>query len=545
MGISIEQWRISIGSRTFKMSTESLQSSASSRWSPLPSTRIKYLIIVSLVSISLAIASALCSTKTIEASDSPAPWQVLMKSAHLQMWLLPTQYNPVVLCSFIPVSKISQHLLRPSCSTSKCTPWLLSPRSRQGLPGSIRTNSPTTGSDSLQYKEVSARVKNILQWPGRNPKYDHQQFLHSLFSMITNFQCKYTYGNRKARGIKIAHWNKGNSFLINKMTEVRSIVEQHHPHILGLSEANLLASQDKSLVQLEDYKMHICQTINNSSLATSRIVVYTHKELVVKLRSDLMCDTISSVWLEVGLPGQKRFLVCQTYREWQLVRQDGDMPSSTIPQQLSRWLLFLDQWERALATSMEVHCLGDMNLNHCNWTDSNLPCTNQSYKLRELITALFTRILPHGVTQLVSGPTRHFPGQVSTGLDHFYSNRPEKISNIQKHYWGGSDHMLITGIRHSKAVKNCPKYIRKRCYKHFDKNLFVDKVSQLSWLEVYLSEDVDEAVHLLSKNLTNVLDEMAPLRTIQIRKNYNPFISKETKELMKARDKLQQLASKN
>ena len=70
-------------------------------------------------------------------------------------------------------------------------------------------------------------------------------------------------------------------------------------------------------------------------------------------------------------------------------------------------------------------------------------------------------------------------------------------------------------------------------------------VRQLSWLEVYLSEDVDEAVHLLSKNLTNVLDEMAPLRTIQIRKNYNPFISKETKELMKARDKLQQLASKN
>ena len=187
--------------------------------------------------------------------------------------------------------------------------------------------------------------------------------------------------------------------------------------------------------------------------------------------------------------------------------------------------------------------MGDMNLNHCNWTDPNLPCTNQSYKLRELITALFTRILPHGVTQLVSGPTRHFPGQVSTGLDHFYSNRPEKISNIQKHYWGGSDHMLITGIRHSKAVKNCPKYIRKRCYKHFDKNLFVDKVSQLSWLEVYLSEDVDEAVHLLSKNLTNVLDEMAPLRTIQIRKNYNPFISKETKELMKARDKLQQVAS--
>ena len=361
--------------------------------------------------------------------------------------------------------------------------------------------------------------------------------------MITNFQSKYTYGNKKNAGIKIAHWNKGNSYIINKMTEIRLIVEQHKPHILGLSEANLLASQDKSLAYLADYNLHLCKTMTNLGLGTSRVVVYTHKDLVVKLREDLMSNDISSIWLEVGLPGHKKFLVCQAYREWQQVNQNGDKSSSTIPQQLARWLTFLSQWEAALATNMEVHCLGDMNLNHCNWTDTNLSSSNQSYKLRGLITALFSRIFPHGVTQLVSGPTRHAPGQVLTGLDHYYTNRTDKVSNIEKHYCGGSDHMLISGVRHSKSIRSSPKYIRKRCYKNFDSEVFVSRVQQLQWLDVYLCEDVDEAVHLLCSNLTNILDEMAPMRTIQIRTKYNQFISKETLEMMKNRDNLLKIAS--
>ena len=81
-------------------------------------------------------------------------------------------------------------------------------------------------------------------------------------------------------------------------------------------------------------------------------------------------------------------------------------------------------------TGMEVHCVGDMNLNHCNWTQLNLSRSNQSYKPCELTAALFNKIIPHGVSQHVSGPTRHFPGQISTGLDHYYTNRPDKLTAV-------------------------------------------------------------------------------------------------------------------
>ena len=367
-------------------------------------------------------------------------------------------------------------------------------------------------------------------------------FASSSFSMVTNFQAKYTNGNRKSHGIKISAWNKGGGYLQNKMPEIKNIVSGLHPHILGISEANLKHDQDQNLVQLENYILHTCSTITNPNIHTSRVVVYTHTSLVVKLRPDLMSDSCSSVWMEVGLPRCKKFIVGQTYREWQLLNQK-DKSSLSLSEQLNRWTVFLGQWEKALDTGLEVHVLGDMNINHCNWTDQSLPKTNQSNRLRSLIDALFSRILPHGVSQLVTGPTRHFPGQKSTGLDHYYTNRPDKLSNVQTQHCGGSDHMLIFAIRYSRAVKSSPRYVRKRRYKNFDPDQFVAAVQQISWLELYLCGDVNLAVQLLSDKITCILDVMAPMRTIQVRTLYAPWLTKETIALMKERDQSQKIAA--
>ena len=124
-------------------------------------------------------------------------------------------------------------------------------------------------------------------------------------------------------------------------------------------------------------------------------------------------------------------------------------PLQTVEQQMARWAEFLDHWERALNTGLEVHTLGDMNLNHCNWTDESLPATNQTSRLRPLITALFSQIFPHGVTQCVTGPTRHWPNQPSSGLDHYFTNRPDKLSPVEKQFRGGSDHMFIFAVRYA------------------------------------------------------------------------------------------------
>ena len=102
-------------------------------------------------------------------------------------------------------------------------------------------------------------------------------------------------GNRGARGpgIKLIHWNKGSSFLHNKKNEIETIIAGHHPHVLGLSEANLKTDHDLALVQLTDYDLHLSPTSTNPELNISRVVAYIHKSLVVRRRNILEDKTIS------------------------------------------------------------------------------------------------------------------------------------------------------------------------------------------------------------------------------------------------------------
>ena len=71
-----------------------------------------------------------------------------------------------------------------------------------------------------------------------------------LSSRDRNFYAKMVNGNRGAKGsgLKLLHSNKGPAILQNKHTEMETIIAGHHPHVLGLSEANFKVSHDHSLV---------------------------------------------------------------------------------------------------------------------------------------------------------------------------------------------------------------------------------------------------------------------------------------------------------
>ena len=163
--------------------------------------------------------------------------------------------------------------------------------------------------------------------------------------------------------------------------------------------------------------------------------------------------------------------------------------------------------------------------------------------LRPLIDALFAQIFPHGVTQLVTVPTRMWSGQQESGLDHLYTNRPDKISEVYAEYTGGSDHKIIKITRYSKSIQKHVRYVRKRCYKEFDEEEFCKRVKELTWYDVYMCEDANQAANLLTAKLSKILDAMAPVRTVQCRKNYAPWLSPTTKALMKERDAAQRLAA--
>ena len=254
------------------------------------------------------------------------------------------------------------------------------------------------------------------------PRNNLQWFSTSFLGTNSNFYARYTYGNRSTKGIKLSHWNAGSAFLENKMNDIENVIGNHHPHLLGISEANFHKNHCLDNCKIEGYELITSKTLNNMNLQVSRVVVYKHTSLVAKVREDLMSDKFSSIWLEVGFPGRKRFLVCNLYRDWQYLGQ-SDHSSLEMSEQLARWINFLEQWELALDTGKECIVMGDFNIDFLNFYRTDLPSSCQAYRLQPLVDELFSRIIPHGVKQCVVGATRQGgAGQADSGLDHLWTN---------------------------------------------------------------------------------------------------------------------------
>ena len=317
------------------------------------------------------------------------------------------------------------------------------------------------------------------------------------------------------------------------MTQLELAVADNKPHLLGISEANFKIGHDKEDVQLEDYELFMSKTLGNDDLKISRVVCYMHTSIVGGLREDLMSDNFSSIWVEIGLPRKKKILVCQLYREWQYTGQ-ADRASLSIPAQLERWVIFVDQWERAINSGKEVIVMGDCNLDYLKFNDVG--------QLHPLVDILTNRIFPHGVQQCVREHTRSWPGQQDSCLDHIYTNTPDKLRKPEVKLMGSSDHKLVQVTRFSRSFKQNIRYCRKRSYKNFSEVDFHREVENISWWEVYASEDVDIAADIFTRKLTDILDRMAPVKKFQIRTKYAAWVSDLTKENLKVRDRAKEKA---
>ena len=66
---------------------------------------------------------------------------------------------------------------------------------------------------------------------------------------------------------------------------------------------------------------------------------------------------------------------------------------------------------------------------------------------------------------------------------------------------------------------------------------------------MYATNDVDTAVEILTEKLKFILNQHAPWIVFQLRKKFSPWLTEETKELMKQRDfwkaRAKELASAN
>ena len=339
-------------------------------------------------------------------------------------------------------------------------------------------------------------------------------------------------GNKNSRGYKLSQWNCGSVFLENKMPELEAAVARIKPTIFCVSESNLRSSVDRNEVQIPGYKLITSKTIVNPTLEMSRVVVYLDREVRGRVREDLMDSGFSSIWIELGA-GDKKILVGCAYQEHQFMRQN-DNSSLTKEAQISRWRVFISQWNKALATGAEIHTLGDFNIDSKTFNKDR-------EEQGDFTRAVMDHIVPQGVTQCVKGITRWPQGNqggVPTCIDHHWTTAPEKLSEVTITPMGSSDHGLISAVRYARHVKTGQKYVTKRSYKRFDSGAFLAEVASIRWWNVHNCDSIDKAVEEFTKLICTILDRenMATIKTIQQRNNYASWLTEETKAVMISRD---------
>ena len=107
---------------------------------------------------------------------------------------------------------------------------------------------------------------------------------------------------------------------------------------------------------------------------------------------------------------------------------------------------------------------------------------------------------------------------------------------------GNSDHLPVMVTKFSREVRTQPKTIKKRNYKNFNISNFLNDVNEhvanKRFDRVLNNQNINEASALFSGIFGSILNKHAPLKVYQVRNNYSPWISNETKQMTTARDDL-------
>ena len=329
----------------------------------------------------------------------------------------------------------------------------------------------------------------------------------------------------------ISHWNLGSKKWNNKRNQIQALVDTDNPDIIFISEANLDESTPPHESLIAGYDITLPKTVTVNG--TARLVLLTKESLEFDLIEDLMDDTVSSIWIKITRQGVKGLLVCGVYREHHYLNQPTDW-SLQPAEQTRRWSQFLRQVETARISSI-CHVIGDFNL---DYKKLNAP----DFAHLQMITDTKDSLEAGGFFQLVDDVTRSWPGQVDSLIDHFWTNDPQKILKVSNVVRAVADHNVISANIRIKGSDLKRLDVSKRSYKNFNPVLYRQKLNEENWSEIYEISNVDIANDFLESRIVKILDGMCPYRTIQHRTECKTWLTDSTKEKMKSRDTLRELA---
>ena len=368
-----------------------------------------------------------------------------------------------------------------------------------------------------------------------------------------NKLAKMINGNRRL-GYNLAMWNCRRGLIdfkneaSSKIVDVKNLIESKKLHMLCLVESDLHSEVSRhrraqpldikdiqSKLHIPGYKIFLPNTWEKHGQA--RLMVYAKEELQVKVWPP--CNSVNdlpTVTFLISLGREKQTVVNYFYREF----TGGVSGLSDIAAQNERLARQIEHWRTICRGKRDFVSLGDANLCSVRWHDEN-------YERQEQVAMVQSFLLDTACSQLVQGYTRSEiiqGGALSrSGIDHCYSNVPEKLSNPVVLVVGDSDHLGVVVTKYTRSAPIKPRTVIKRSYKNFNIELFLtDILNSTIDNDVTGSNDIEEAAEIFEQGFRSILDKHAPIKVFQMRKHYSPYVSELTKNLIKQRNYLKEEA---
>ena len=354
-----------------------------------------------------------------------------------------------------------------------------------------------------------------------------------------NKQIKIENGNIK--GLKILHWNKGPSHLINFTHIIDNILEKHNPSILCLNEANIKPEHIKDL-EFTDYKIEVDNLINDRGLARTAVII--HKDVSYTRLTSHEPKNTSTVVLRLGLKNNKKFILMSWYRQWTLTGIKPNEPNHKTPKnQLKRLEDVCESWENLLLQGYEVITIGDLNLDSIKWNIPLQQLGQYEKKFLPMINHLHQKILNNQTHKLETGITWKQKGKPGESLDFLFTNYPSKLDNLQVIYTGESDHAMISVIKRTKKPVHNNRYYSVRNFKDFSKETFEQLMTNdPKYYTACTNDDTNISTEALMSSLKEHLDTTAPIKRVQIKKQQLNYVTDKTKEIQIERNKTYEVA---
>ena len=331
--------------------------------------------------------------------------------------------------------------------------------------------------------------------------------------------------------LKVGSWNAAESATQNFekiVNRVAITMEDLKMDILGIVEANIYPNTIKDGLKIAGYNMEVGRGVEKEVGANARVIMYITTEIDYKRRRDLEeMSEMPTVWIEVGTKGKGKFLCCTVYREQK--HWGGSGEDLRMVNQRNRWREWLETLVEVWEGEEEAIVMGDFNID-MERKESGMKARMQS--------DVRSQVINKDWRQLISTATRKTKATgkdwVSSKIDWILTNKPERIQGTGVEWIGsGADHALVWAEKEMGAKFRRTRKTRKRIWKEFTKERLEEEATNTCW-DLHEGdgeeEDIEKMVETLEMAIKKVMEKVAPMKTVVVKKARNRWLSQSTKK---------------